>query len=223
MSGPLVRVVIPAFNEESNIVSVINEIKRKNIPIIIIDDGSVDSTYDKVSKENVSVLLRNTKNLGKGASLRKAFDYIISNDLECDAVIIMDADAQHLPEEIDSFVDKLHSGSSFVIGNRLNKPKNMPLTRIITNKAMSFMISKKCRQPIPDSQCGFKALRKDVLQKISLKTSNYEIDTELLIQASEAGIKIDSVPIKSIYRHQVSSINPFIDSFRFLRYLLTLR
>jgi glycosyltransferase involved in cell wall biosynthesis len=216
-------VVIPAFNEEENIASVIREIKAKGLPLIVVDDGSVDSTSAQVEEEKVDVLINNKTNLGKGASLRAAFDYIKENRLDCDAVIIMDADAQHHSQEIDLFIHRLEEGSALVQGNRLNDPKNMPILRVITNKVMSFIISIYCGQKIPDTQCGFKAIRREVLDKLRLKTSKYEIESELLIQSAALGYRIDSVAIKSIYRKERSNIDPFIDTARFIKFILSAR
>ncbi|MBN2119982.1 MAG: glycosyltransferase family 2 protein [Candidatus Omnitrophica bacterium] len=216
-------IILPAFNEEKNILEVIRQIKHKKLPIIVVDDGSTDSTYSKVEGEKVEVLLKNKQNLGKGASIRVAFRYIIDNKLDCDAAIIMDSDAQHLPQELDSFIKKLKEGSFFVLGNRLSNPKDMPWLRIITNKCMSFLLSRMVKQKVPDTQCGFKGLRKELLEKLSLTTSKYEIDSEFIIKVASLGYRIDSIPIKSIYRKQRSDINPFLDSCRFIRYILKVR
>jgi len=204
-------------------VKVIREIKKRPLSIMVVDDGSMDDTYSRVSEEKVEVLIKNEKNLGKGNALRKAFNYIIDRNLDCDAVIIMDADAQHLPEELDSFMDKLKQGSFFVMGNRLVNPRNMPILRIITNKIMSFIVSKISGQKIPDTQCGFKAIRREVLEKTVLRTSKYEIDSELIIQASSLGYRIESIPVKSVYRKENSYINPVFDTVRFITYILSIR
>lgn len=216
-------VVIPAFNEGKNIVKVLKAVKDKGLPIIVVEDGSTDDTFLRVSQEKVDVLIQNKKNLGKGASLKVAFDYIKEHNLDCEAVVIMDADAQHLAEELDLFISKLQQGSFFVVGNRLNSPKNMPLIRMITNKLMSFVISRIAGQRIPDTQCGFKAIRTEVLEKISIKTSKYEIDSEIILGAASLGYKIDSVSVKSIYRQQRSGINPLLDTARFFRFILTIK
>ncbi|HEC68797.1 MAG TPA: glycosyltransferase family 2 protein [Candidatus Omnitrophica bacterium] len=216
-----VWIVIPAFNEEKTIQVIVRKVKDKSLPVIVIDDGSQDNTYSKALEAEADIVLRNERNLGKGASLRKVFTYLINNNLDCEAVIIMDADAQHLPEELSLFIEKLKKGSCFIVGNRLSSPSGMPLIRLITNKLMSYIISKKIKQEVPDTQCGFKAIRREVLEKLCLKTSKYEIDSELIIKSAFLGYRIESVPIKSVYREQRSNINPFWDTFRFIRFILT--
>ena len=85
---------------------------------------------------------------------------------------------------------------------------------------MSGLISSVCRQRIPDSQCGYRYIAAPILRKISLLSSDFEIESEVLIQASKNGFKIYSVPIKTIYRGECSKINPIIDTFRFIVYII---
>ncbi len=216
-------VVIPAFNEADNIEKVIRTVKEKGLPLLVVDDGSFDNTYQIVKKQNISYLLRNEKNLGKGASLKKAFQYLKEQEVDYDAVILMDADAQHLPEDMDSFIDALEGGSRFIVGDRFGDLKDMPLIRVITNIVMSFVLSLFAKQSIPDTQCGFKALHREVIKKIKIKTDKYEVDSELILEAAKYGFKIDSLHIESVYRGQRSSINPFRDTLRFLIFIFTRR
>ena len=133
----------------------------------------------------------------------------------------MDGDGQHLPEEIPNFIRIAeHSNGSIFVGNRMSKTRNMPLLRILTNKFMSWLISQVARQKIYDTQCGFRLIKSDVLRKVSLKTSKFEIESELLIEASRLGFKIESVPIKSVYAGEKSQINPFLDTIRFIKFIL---
>jgi glycosyltransferase involved in cell wall biosynthesis len=216
-------VVIPAFNEAKNILKVIRTVRDKGLSLIVVDDGSSDNTYEIVKKENIRHLLRNERNLGKGASLKKAFAYIIENKLDCDSVIIMDADAQHLTRDIDSFIERLSQGSMFIVGNRFKDLKAMPFIRVITNIVMSFILSVFAKQKVPDTQCGFKALKREVLEKIKLQTERYEVDSELILEAAEQGFKIDSIPIESVYSGQRSSINPVGDTIRFILFIFRRR
>jgi glycosyltransferase involved in cell wall biosynthesis len=215
-------VVIPAYNEENNIIALLARLKEKNIPVLVIDDGSIDRTYELASSHGSALVLRNEMNAGKGVSLRRAFSYLRINVPECEAVIVMDADNQHSPDEVDVFVRSLEQGSLFVQGNRMNNHRGMPFIRVLTNRFMSSIISRICRQSVPDSQCGYRAIHMDVLRRFSLDSARYEIDSELLIKASRAGFMIDSVPVSSIYRHEKSSINPVRDTVRFFRFLARL-
>lgn len=213
-------VIIPTYNEENNIADLISRIKAQGLDVLIIDDGSVDNTYNIVKgfKEQV-VLIKNEVNLGKGASLLRGFQYALDNNY--DAVITMDGDGQHDPGDI-AFFTRLaqYSDSAVIIGNRMNRTKNMPLLRLLTNKFMSWLISLVAKQKIPDTQCGFRLIKKDVLKALDLSTDKFETESEILIQASRKGFKIESVPINTIYADEKSSINPFLDTVRFIRFIV---
>jgi len=211
-------VVIPTYNEEKAIDGLINSIQLLGFDMVIVDDGSTDNTV-KIATDKGVVVIRNLKNEGKGASLIKGFNY--SLDKGFDAVVCMDGDGQHLPEEIPNFIRIAeHSTSSIFVGNRMNKTRNMPLIRILTNKFMSWLVSQVARQKIYDTQCGFRLIKSDVLRKVTLKSSKFEIESELLIEASRAGFKIESVPIRSVYAGEKSQINPFFDTIRFIKFIL---
>lgn len=212
-------VIIPTHNEEKTISSLVKKIiDHFGMDIVVIDDGSTDATAAR-AQENGAVVLRNNVNLGKGRSLIKGFEYIL--DRGFDAVITMDGDGQHLPEDIPVFTKSASSSRSGIyIGNRMLKTKNMPYIRIITNKVMSSLISAVAKQRIPDTQCGFRLIRKELLEKISFSTCRYETESELLIKAARLGFIIESVAITTVYENETSHINPIVDTFRFLKFIL---
>jgi glycosyltransferase involved in cell wall biosynthesis len=211
-------VVIPTHNESKAIGEIIKQIRAQNLEVVVIDDGSRDNTPE-IAEQYGATVLRNKDNLGKGASLIQGFGYALEKD--CDAIITMDGDGQHLPEEIPFFLRLAkYSETGIFVGNRMSKPKSMPYTRLLTNKFMSWLISKVTKQKIPDTQCGFRLVKKEVLKSITLSTSKYEIESEMLIKAARHGFKIESVPIKALYGEEKSQINPFIDTLRFIRFIV---
>lgn len=211
-------VIIPTFNEYKEIGRIVAEVRKQNLEVIVVDDGSSDNTA-AIAKDNGATVLKNEANQGKGASLIKGFNYAI--DCGCDAVITMDGDGQHLPEDIPYFMRLAkYSDSGIIIGNRMQKIRNMPLLRLFTNKFMSWLISAVAGQKIPDTQCGFRLIKQEVLKKVRLSTSKYETESEILIKCTRLGFKIESVPIKSIYMGEKSNINPFIDTLRFIKFIL---
>lgn len=198
--------------------NLIGKIRQQDLEVLVIDDGSRDNTSD-IAKDNGAIVLRNQTNEGKGASLIKGFHYALDRDF--DAVITMDGDGQHLPEEIPYFIRLAkYSNTGIFIGNRMFKTKDMPFVRVFTNKFMSLLISFMAKQHIPDTQCGFRLIKKDVLEKIDLKTSKYETESEIIIKASRLGFKIESVPVKTIYSTEKSQINPLIDTLRFIKFIV---
>lgn len=211
-------VIIPTYNEAKAIGELVRQICNQNVDVVVVDDGSQDNTSE-IALKHGAIVLRNLNNEGKGVSLIKGFNYAVNEDF--DAVITMDGDGQHKVSDIPYFIRMAeYSSSGILIGNRMSKPKDMPWVRIITNKFMSWLISGIAKQKIMDTQCGFRLIKKEVLKKLSLKTHKYETESEILIKASRMGFKIESVPIKSIYKEEESRINPFLDTLRFIRFIL---
>jgi len=211
-------VIIPTYNESSAIKGLVEKIRGLGLKTVVIDDGSQDNTAE-IACRSGAVVLENRNNQGKGASLRKGFSFALEEGF--DAVVTMDGDGQHLPDDIPFFLRLAEaSGTAVFVGNRISKTRNMPITRLFTNRFMSWLISIICGQKIPDTQCGFRLLKKEVLKKLELRTSKYETESEILIKAARAGFKIESVPIKTVYSGEKSSIHPVIDTFRFFKFLL---
>lgn len=211
-------VILPTYNESRAIGELISKIRSQNFEVIVVDDGSQDNTCD-IAERSGATVLRNRKNEGKGASLIKGFKYAQAKNFE--AVICMDGDGQHLPEDIPYFIRLAkYSQSGIFIGNRMLKAKNMPLSRFLTNRFMSCLISCVAKQKIPDTQCGFRLIKKEVLEKLNFTTARYETESEMLIKSSRLGFKIESVPIKSIYNGEKSSIRPLIDTLRFIKFII---
>jgi len=211
-------VVIPTYNESRTIGDLVNKIRQQNLEVLVVDDGSQDNTF-QIAQDNGAKVLRNSSNMGKGVSLIKGFHYAMANDF--DAVITMDGDGQHRCEDIPYFIRLAkYSVSSMFIGNRMFQRQSMPAIRVLTNKFMSWLVSRVSGQEIPDTQCGFRLIKKDVLKKIRLQSSKFEIESELIIKAARSGFKIETVPIKTIYNNEKSRINPLIDTLRFFHFII---
>jgi glycosyltransferase involved in cell wall biosynthesis len=221
ISGVLVEMkllaVIPAHNEERAIGRVVASIKDLGHDVLVIDDGSQDSTRILAGQAGAEVISTGQKS-GKGTALRAGFDYALQKGY--DAVITVDGDGQHDPDDIAPFITAYEQTQAGIInGNRMQNPTGMPLLRLATNGFMSLVISLLCRQKIPDTQCGFRLVTADVLKNITLQSSDFEIETEILVKASKKGFKIASVPVVTIYRDEKSKIKPLRDTGRFIRYL----
>jgi len=212
-----IAIIIPAHNEAQTIGPLVKDVLSKGYDCIVIDDGSVDKTA-AIAADAQAVVLRTGGKSGKGNALKIGFDYVIRNHYE--ALIAMDGDGQHSPSDIAAFVACCQVAQADIVnGNRLKNPQGMPLVRLATNHFMSWLISFFCRQHIPDTQCGFRLIKTKVLEAIKLESSDFEIETEVLIKASKKGFKIASVGIQTIYRDEVSKIQPVHDTLRFIAYL----
>ena len=210
-------VVIPVHNEALFIGRVVEELRQKGHPVVIIDDGSHDGSGG-IAKEKGAVVLSHEKRSGKGSSLRDGFSYALEHGF--DGVVAMDGDGQHAVGDVAAFIAKAEeSPDCVIVGSRMGNPKGMPLVRFLTNKTMSFFISMVCRQKIDDTQCGFRFISAKVLREINLSSSDFEIESEVLIKAIKKGFHIFSVPIQTIYSGERSKINPLTDTMRFFRYI----
>lgn len=215
-----VCVVIPAFNVERTLGSLLVQLKVLGVEAVVVDDGSTDRTAE-VARAGGAAVLSHPTNQGKGQSLRDGFQWALAQGYE--VLVTMDGDGQHLAGDLPQLLNALGSAQvGVVVGNRMHDVRSMPRIRRWTNWAMSRWISRLCHQPIPDSQCGFRAIRRQILERIALTTQRYEIDSELLIKAAQAGFRIASASITTVYRHERSRIRPIADTVRFFRFLRTL-
>lgn len=209
--------IIPTYNEAATLGNLIKDLRQLNLPVCVVDDGSADNSAE-IARQAGAEVLRNETNQGKGAALIQGFHYALIKGY--DAAITMDGDGQHLASDIPRFLGVAadpHTG--IIIGNRMDQVKNMPWIRVLTNRFMSWLISRLCRQAIPDSQCGFRLIKKEVLEKVRLSTRKFETESEILIETARLGLRIRSVPIKTIYRNEVSYVNPISDTLRFIRFI----
>ena len=210
-------VVIPAYQAEATLPALIRSIRPMGLPVIVVDDASFDRTGPAALAEGAVVLKREV-NGGKGAALRQGFGEALRQGYGW--IILMDADGQHVPSEIPRFLEAAQREPvDLIVGNRMQDPRGMPLQRRVTNRVMSWFISRIAGQRVPDTQCGFRLVSRRLLEKISLVSERFEIDSEMVIRAGWSGFRIASVPIASIYRRETSFIHPFGDTVRFFRFL----
>lgn len=207
-------VLIPCYNEGTTIREVTKGILEYLPEAIVVDDGSSDNTYHEALDAGARVL-RHEQNKGKGAAINTGFEYILGQT-DWEAVIVMDGDKQHDWHEIPLFVDAAKF-ASIVVGNRMDNAVGMPFIRLATNKVTSWILSKLARCKIPDSQCGYRLYKREILENIEIQSQKYDAESEILLKAAKQGYSISAVPVKSIYLGEVSYINPFKDTIRFFR------
>jgi len=218
LDNPLV--IIPVYNEEKLLGGVLKNILELGVfDVLVIDDGSCDGTYGVAKSYNV-VVVRNDINLGKGAALKKGFDYALENGYG--AVITIDGDGQHKSEDLLTIYQaSLKSNADMVIGNRMHYPSGMPKIRKITNAVMSKLLSCLTKTEIPDSQCGLKLIKSKILENINISSDKFEVESEILFQSLRKGYNVKSVDISSVYfTERKSHIRPLQDTIRFFKYLV---
>jgi len=216
MNTSTIAAVIPAYQEEKHVGEVAKRARAQLEHVLVVDDGSSDETARQAQSAGVDLVVH-PQNRGKGESIKTGLRYWFDRGSEY--VVVLDADGQHLPEEISRFVDATASeaDAKIFIGSRMNDTKTMPLLRRMVNRYMSNKISRICGQQIPDTQCGFRMLHRDIIPDVLSGASRFEYETEMLIIASRKGHRITSVPITTVYSDEVSSINPVRDTLRFFK------
>ena len=208
--------VIPAYQDEKHIGDIVRRTRERLDHVIVIDDGSSDQTAQRAREAGAEVIVHD-ENRGKGEALKTGLAHWL--DREVTWVSLLDSDGQHLPEEIDRFMAAAAAATrpSFFIGNRMDDVARMPLVRRIVNRYMSDQISRICGQKIPDTQCGYRMLHRELIPDMLGGGHRFDYETEVLIIASRRGYQIESVPITTVYTDQVSKIHPVRDAFRFFK------
>ncbi len=202
-----ITIGIPAYNEEKNIAKIITKLKKITDSIIVCDDGSSDMTSE-IAKNLGVIVISHKKNMGYGAAIRTIFEK--SAEIGSDILVTFDADGQHRIEDVSRVLHPLENNEAdIVIGSRfLGKQSNVPNYRKLGIKVITQVTNSSIKTKLTDSQSGFRAYSKQVLSKISLSEIGMGISTEILIKASNEGLRITEVPITILYSGDTSTHNP---------------
>ena len=202
-----ITIGLPAYNEEKNIASVITKLKKITDSIIVCDDGSSDMTSE-ISKNLGAVVISHKKNMGYGAALRTIFQKSV--ELDSDILVTFDADGQHRVEDINKILQPLENNEAdVVIGSRfLDNESKIPNYRKIGIKVITKVTNASLKKKLTDSQSGFRAYNKQALTQISPSEMGMGISTEILIKASNKGLRIAEIPITVLYHDDSSTHNP---------------
>ena len=216
-----VTVIIPTLNEEENIAEVIHELKHLGfLNLLIIDGNSQDRTVTIAKKLGVKVIHQNGK--GKGNALRQAFSHNRQNG-DYDVVVIMDADGSMNPKEIFSLIEALKERVDLVKASRFmlqGYSNDMSLVRRIGNTLFVLLVNSFWSANYTDLCYGFAAFSKGAIEKLypHLKSTNFEIETEMFIKAKKLELKVVEVPSVELRRkHGKSNLNAVKDGFRILK------
>ncbi|MBI2173135.1 MAG: glycosyltransferase family 2 protein [Candidatus Aenigmarchaeota archaeon] len=186
-----VSIIIPAYNEEGSISGIVSK-ARKYGNVIVVNDCSSDNTAAQAKKAG-ALVVSHKANRGLGGALRTGFAKALS--MKADIVITMDADGQHLPENIPRFLEKINGGYDFVLGERnLTKyPFVKRFGNFFLNAATNFISGTS----VKDTESGFRAFRSDALRKLFLKSHRYEIAVEIIFEVGRNRLKSCNVPVSS--------------------------
>ena len=202
-----ITIGIPAFNEEKNIAKIITRLKKITNSIIVCDDGSSDMTSEIANNLGV-IVVKHEKNTGYGAAINTIFQR--AKDIETEILVTFDSDGQHRVEDIGEVINPIQENiADIVIGSRfLQKNDQVPGYRKIGIKAITKVTNASINQKLTDSQSGFRAYNKKVLQNIFPSDKGMGISTEILIKASQKNFRITEVPVTILYEGDTSVHNP---------------
>ncbi|HLC49983.1 MAG TPA: glycosyltransferase family 2 protein [Candidatus Nanoarchaeia archaeon] len=194
MAAKKIWAVIPAYNEGRSIKSIIENAQKYVDSVVVVDDGSRDSTKNIAEKAGAMVL-SHVINLGKGATLRTGCDFAASKRAKY--IIVLDADAQHNPADIPRFTEKL--GKYDIVFSYRKRSAQMPFVLRFGNwfisRAMSFLYG----IDINDTQSGYRAFSAEAYKKIRWNASDYSMETEMISKAGKQKLKYVQIPIGTIY------------------------
>jgi glycosyltransferase involved in cell wall biosynthesis len=206
--------VIPAYNAAWSIGRVVESAARRVDTVVVVDDGSADETAETAGAAG-AVVITHEVNTGKGGAVRTGLDWACDEGYE--AVVLLDADAQHDPEEIPRFIECYQrTGADFIIGTRMLDRGDMPLDRALTNFVTSMITSCVAGVRVSDSQSGYRLMKCATAARLCARGSRFESETEVIIMAARRGYVIREVPVTTIYGEEKSNINPLADTCRFV-------
>jgi len=209
--------VIPAFNAEERLASVIRTVGNYLADILVVDDGSSDAT-PKIAESLGASVISHLSNMGKGAALKTGFKFAV--DRNYDSALTLDADGQHRADYIPAFL-RLSGDSDLIIGSRIHNKLNMPWDRRFSNWSSSAVLSRLLQVKIEDAQSGFRLHSRRLLETLELESDRFELETEIIIRAVQAGFKIKFIPISVEYGLSYPThMNSLIDTLRWCKMVL---
>ena len=191
--------VIPAYNEERFIGSVVLKTRQFADAVIVVDDGSADDT-GRIAEAAGAVVVQHPQNQGKGMALNSGFRR--ARELNPDVVVTLDADGQHQPEEMECVAAPVLDGQAdIVVGSRyLKDTSNVPLHRILGHLAFNFLTNRVSGVSLTDSQSGFRAFSPVALSAISsFHSEGFSVESEMQLQAHAHDLRVAEVPITIHY------------------------
>lgn len=194
-----VLVILPAYNEAEVITEVIADIKRVlGCPVLVVDDGSTDETYQRVKAVNIPVL-RHPINRGAGAACMTGIAFARLKNYSC--IAFMDADGQHMAEDLIPMFQRLQeTQADLVIGSRFSSKNNqIPNIRRFYNQIANILTNAFCQGNYSDTQSGFRLLGKRAIAKINLHQDDFSYCSEMIVHAEQEKLKITECPISVRY------------------------
>lgn len=207
-----VLTAVPVYNEERYVEGVLREVRRYSPHILVVNDGSTDGTPEKLAAEPGIEIITHPKNRGYGAALVSAFDYAVRHCY--DVLVTMDCDGQHQPERIPVLLEAIHdadivSGSRYLRDFRQDSPA--PHDRRFINHQITSELNHRYRLQITDAFCGFKAYRREALEKLHITEISWGMPLQLWVQAARAGLRVKEVGVPRVYLDPTRAFGGVLD------------
>jgi len=196
---------IAAYNEARYVGSIVLQARQYVDEVIVIDDGSTDNTAGVAELAGATVV-RHAQNRGKGAAIQSIL--VEAKKRNPDVLVLLDADAQHNPNEIPVLIKPILEGFDLVIGSREAQEGKTPRYRRIGKKVIFRSARFASRTNVYDSESGFRALSPKAINELELKANGFAVESEMITLAADKNLKITEVPISNIYTKDGSTLHP---------------
>jgi len=217
-----IAAAIPAFQAAASVADVVRRTRAVIEEVLVVDDGSTDGTGDAARGAGADVVAH-AANRGKGAALVTAFRTLFGRG--CDAVVTVDADGQHLPEEIPRLLEAARGGADLVLGTRDHLFAEMVAARRVANRLSSWAISWAAGQRLSDVQTGFRLYTRRVVEATGFPETRFDAESAVVVRASRRGFRIVTVPVRLGFAdgRTTSHYRPLVDSLRIARGVMRAR
>jgi glycosyltransferase involved in cell wall biosynthesis len=217
-----VAAAIPAFQAAASVADVVRRTREVLPDVLVVDDGSSDATAEAARGAGAE-LVAHPLNRGKGAALVTAFRTLFGRGF--DAVVTLDADGQHLPEEIPKLLDAARDGADLVLGTRDHLFAEMVAARRVANRLSSWAISWAAGQPLSDVQTGFRLYRRHLVEATGFPETRFDAESAVVVRAGRRGFRIVTVPVRLGFAdgRTTSHYRPLVDSLRIARSVMRAR
>ncbi len=212
-----IAALVPTYNNARTLPSVIEGVLEQGLELMVVDDGSTDTTKEILPQFEGKILLEtHAENKGKGCALRLGFEKLAERGFT--HAISLDADGQHYPEDLSKFQQAIHEDpSALYVGERDMKSIGAPRKSLFGLWFSNFSLKCLGKQKLNDSQAGFRVYPLESVEKLGLKGTRYDLELEVLIKGARAGIPLKAVPIQCSYEPEggrVSHFRPVRDFFQ---------
>lgn len=207
---PKIIAAIPAYNEKRHIGEIVAKTLQYVDQVIVVDDGSEDGTGERARRAGAQVVTHD-KNSGKGVAINTAFNF--AREINPGAMVLLDADGQHSPEEIPNLLDPvLNNQADMVVGSRFLKSNQIPKYRMLGQTVLNITTNLGSGIKLTDTQSGFRSFSRKAIERMVFNETGFAVESEMQFRANRCGLKVAEVPINTNYDEKVKR-NPVVHGF----------